>query len=202
MSENIEHEVLGEISKDLFENLILKFKKLYGEPKIKKRLAISFWDPEISKNLDTRIRITNGVPEIVQKVGEWENREVMKLEELSYKLPNNVDDIYTVYKILLNYSKKEFPPRIIQHVSTIFDTPYFEIKLATQFGKSNKYIFEVERKGSEDLLKFVKEIDLDKYILKTDSEFWLKWNSKVNLSTDDFTGEELKELIQEYLNDK
>lgn len=196
---NQEQEVLGEIDKELFNELKTKFTKEYGSPKEKKRLAISFWDPVISQNLDTRIRITNGSPEVMQKSGEWENREILDQREIALPLPKNVEDVYNAYLLFLSYSKKEFPPRIIQHRSQIFDTPDFEIKLAVQFGASDKYIFEIEKTGKADLLEFTESLGLIKYILKTDAAFWLKWNKKVNLSTKDLSEKEIKGIINKYL---
>ncbi len=69
MAINEEHEVLGELEVSKYNSLIEQFTLLYGNPKLKKRLAISFWDPAINKNVDTRIRITNGKAEIMQKTG-------------------------------------------------------------------------------------------------------------------------------------
>lgn len=94
-----EHEVLGQIDLELFKSLLSKFKTQFSTPKIVKRLTFSFWDPEISKTVDTRIRITNGVPLVMQKVGEWEGKKSLKMEEISLGLDPEVTEIYTVYKL-------------------------------------------------------------------------------------------------------
>lgn len=194
----IEHEVLGHIDKKLYTKLSKQLKEQYGPPSIKKRIAISFWNPDI-KNVETRIRITNGEAELMQKVGEWENKKSFKLQEISCPIRGGVNEIYSLFLILSNLCETGIAPRIIQHKNKIYYSKDFEIKLSKQFGRSEKYLFEIEKVGERSLQEFVNKNGLAKYIKKTDVDFWLKWNEDVNLSIDLISENALKKLITKYL---
>ena len=194
-----ELEVWGELKKTDFLFYLKDFENKFGKPKKIKRLSISFWDPDLSKDIDTRIRITDGEAEIMQKVGKWENEEHLDMEEISLNLPKDVEQIFNVYKILHNLYVKKYPPRLIQFESFIFDTDEYELKFAKQFGKSSRYLFEVELKGKENLREITDSLGLSDYIRKTDSEFWVKWNRDVNLDCGSLSDREIRSLITKYL---
>ncbi len=68
-----EIECWGLLSPEIFEAKLEEFTKAYGEPKIKKRLSVAFWDPTRDKNNDLQVRVTNGHCEVIMKDGKWEN---------------------------------------------------------------------------------------------------------------------------------
>jgi hypothetical protein len=197
----MEHEVWGLFpDQETFESYLSKFIKQYGEPKEKSRLSISFWDPNVENDVDTRIRITNGDAELMQKVGKWQKQDRLQMQEIDIPLPNDVDFIFNMYRVLRNNIPLTTSPKIIQYRNKLFDTGDYEIKLSEQHGNTTKYTFEVEcMNDGEHLLEFVDEINLKQYILKTDPDFWVKWDKEVNLFTDELEEEELKKIIKDYL---
>jgi len=195
-----EQESWGQLSKVQFSKFYHKFVKTYGKPITRKRLAISFWDPKIGKNVDTRIRITDGKPQIVQKLGRWARTKKWKFTETFLDLPSDVDQIFNTYKILRNLVRRNDSCRFIQHKNYIFETENFEIKLSKQFGKITKYVFEVElKKPGKHLQKIVKSLGLYKYTKETDTDFWEKWNKTTNLTDEELKEEGVRKLIRKYL---
>ena len=195
-----ELEAWGLLTQNQFAKFLTKFSQLFGKPRIIKRLAISFWDPYKDKNTDIRIRITNGEPQKVKKVGEWEEKLEWNFSESLYDLPKDSVKIYAEFQTLRSHLTDPDSYNIIQHHSHIFDQPDFELKLAKQFGKNVKYVFEVELKNkSRDLKGIIKNLGLTDYLLATDTAFWDKWNKEVNLTGRDIGEKEVNELIKKYL---
>jgi len=195
-----EQEAWGLINKTLFIKYNSIFTKKYGKPLLHKRLAISFWNPKIRKNTDTRIRITDRKPQVMQKTGRWENIDQWVFTETLLDLPADADQVFAAFNILKNIVGKKNSIRFIQHKSYIFETGKYEIKLAEQYGKKTKYIFEVElKKDGLKLKDILSDLELSDYTLKTDTVFWDKWNKEVNMTSEDLKDAEILELIKSYL---
>lgn len=193
-----EKEYWGIISEEIFNSKIEEFTTKFGQAKNKKRLSLGITDwtrPEI----DNRIKITNGKPEFVQKLGDWNTRE---RDELEIPLIAEVDTIYSFHKAIIHTLNAKDPSYlIIQHDNYLFDTDEVEIKLSHQFGKSDKYNFEVELKTEDgDLDKICSELGLQPDNEIKDKAFWDKWNEELNIDVRDLSKEELKKIIASYLN--
>jgi len=80
-----EVEIWGIIPAKLFPTIKARITKLLGKPVLKRRLSIEISDWN-NKHLDTRIRITDGCCELVQKVGAWDNNQK---EEIAIPLASN-----------------------------------------------------------------------------------------------------------------
>jgi hypothetical protein len=193
-----ENEVWGVLTKKEFERKLKEFTLKFGQPKESKRMAIQVLDLD-DTGLWTRIRITDGKAELMQKVGKW---DIGSQEEISLKFKPDAENIHSLYKILRNLLQKgRVESVIIQHENYIFDLPDVEIKLSHQLGKTSKYPFEIEAKNDNvDMIAVAAGIGLKPDIGKKGEEFWTKWNKEVNLDALKMTGKELKELIHKYLD--
>jgi hypothetical protein len=195
----LEQEAWGELSKDQFEEFLKMFGERFGEPSRHRRLSISFWNHKMNE-VDTRIRITDGKSEIMQKVGDWENVTQWVRKERHVKLGSDAGQIFNAFKILRQLLPPQEPCQFIQFDNYVFKTEAFEIKLSHQKGKSNKYNFEVESLNDESGLdEILKDLKLDNLVTVTDVKFWDKWNVELNVSDRDLSDEEIRDLIKEYL---
>lgn len=194
-----EKEIWGVLTEELYETLHKIALKEFGPGKHKKRLAISYWNPNYNKDLDTRIRITNGSPELVQKFGEWENVEVVNLREITIPLERNLTDIMNLH-IVLDHAHPKAPRQITQFENEVFASDSVELKLTKQIGKETAYTFELELlDATKDLLHIAEKYSLRDKITKTDVAFWDTWNKKVNILSDDISLAELEKLVSQYL---
>jgi hypothetical protein len=194
---NKENEVWGVMTKEEFERKLKEFTLKFGEPKLSRRMAIQVLDLD-NTSLWTRIRITDGKVELMQKVGKW---DIGRQEEISLKLEPDAENIHNLYKILRNLLQKgRIEAIIIQHENYIFNLPDVEIKLSRQFGKSDKFSFEIQAKTDKvNLIKIANELSLKPYVSNKGEEFWTKWNKEVNLDALKMTEKEIKNIIKRYL---
>ncbi|MFZ5365748.1 MAG: hypothetical protein ACOZBZ_00460 [Patescibacteria group bacterium] len=191
-----EKELLSIISKEDFNILLEKFKRKFGKPKKTKRLAIQCTDYDY-QDIDTRVRVTNGVAEIIQKVGKWNATSRI---EIRTPLPPSSDAVFNAYKTLRNLLKRhKIETSIIQLENWVFERANFEIKLTHQFGKKDVYNYEIEVLSDE-----LSPLDIaSKFNMPIDSplttpEFWKQWNESVNLYADQLSDDELKNIISNY----
>jgi hypothetical protein len=195
----IEKELWGELSMDDFSKKINELTNILGKPRHKKRLGLEVNDYSYT-HLDTRIRITNGNPVIVQKVGNWVATHLER-EEYELELPKDVDQILIAYNILINQlNSQDAHLIIIQNDNYLFTGDDFEIKLAHQYGRGDVYLFEIEALTQDVDLSLV----ADKYSLKPDltvkdAEFWQKFNQRVNIDRKELNDDQLRELIEDSL---
>lgn len=192
-----EKELLTILSKEEYEEVLVKLQEEFGEPETVKRLSLQATDYR-SADVDTRIRITNGKAEIIQKLGDWKkgNRH-----EVSVPLPRDSKTIFDLYKIFLNAMKDaDVQSPIMQLENKLFKVRDFEIKLTHQFGKKDAYNCEVEvfdlALEPEDLAK---KYRIPIHPPTQTVDFWKNWNETVNLSAEDLSDSELLEIIQKYL---
>jgi uncharacterized protein YjbK len=196
-----EKELLTILSEAEYKRVLTRLKKEFGEAMIQKRLSLQS-DDYGQTDIDTRIRITNGKAELMQKVGDWKNITKGKSRtEISIPLPGDVDVIAGLYIIIRNLMKgSKIENIVMQFESFIWESKGVEIKLTHQFGKSDAYNCEFEVFDSlhkpEDLMK---KYDIPINLPKQTEDFWRKWNEKVNLNADNLTDGELLEIIKKYL---
>ncbi len=198
----MEQEVWGLFPSEIeYKKYLGIFTAEYGLPVKKKRLAISFWDPNINNEIDTRIRVTDGKAELVQKCGAWENQTEIHMEEIDIPLPSDTQYLFNMYRVLRNNLPLTKSPFTTQYHNSLFLSPSFELKLTIQHGKKTRYSFEIEKLDDKiDLFVLARENGLEEYLLRTDLAFWNKWAEEMDVHTDDLSEDELKALIEQYLN--
>lgn len=197
----IEKEIRGFITKEDFQMQIDKFSKLFGNHKFSKRLSLAIAD--YSKlDLETKVRITNGKTEVVQKVGDF---TAVDREEITIKLENqDAEDILNLFKTYKNFVKDIQNPMLtmIQHENYVFANERIEIKLFRQFGNDEFYAFEVEalvEMEDSELEEFCKDNNLSVDANYNNLESVQVRNSKVNIDLSDISDEKLLEVIGVYL---
>lgn len=193
----LETELWGLLTKEQFEEKQQLLQGKFSEPELKRRLSIQV-DDWNNKNLDTRIKITNGVAELMQKVGAWESETK---RELKVALSSDVQELINLYKILRNMCEGgELRVIIMQHENYLYANDDVEIKLSHQFGKSSKYPFEIEAlRDGVDLHKIASELDFTPTTIPNDVEYWDNWNAEVNLDGKDYSDEEIVRVIEGYI---
>ncbi len=158
MEQNIEIEVRGSLSSEQHEKLTAFFKENAKEKEIKRRIFIDYStflaDGGIrGRNKDIRVRVTNGNPEIVVKIGAWGGSDNRK--ELIFKGENG--KFNTLVEILkeLGLTKGVLGKRII----TAYD--YKGIEFALHEIPGHSYFFEAEKMATkaEDSVKVTEEIN-------------------------------------------
>lgn len=145
MNKNIEIEVRGPLSKEEFKNLVNFFEvegKKTGE---KDRVLIdysTFLDDKIeNRNKDIRLRVTNGIPEIIVKIGAWGGAEHRK--ELSvFTKPGDFDILVEIFATL-GFNKGVLCVR----KSKVYEYRGIEFALVEVPGHS--YYYEAEKMASE-----------------------------------------------------
>ncbi|KKQ74179.1 MAG: hypothetical protein US96_C0039G0015 [Candidatus Woesebacteria bacterium GW2011_GWB1_38_5b] len=192
-----EKELLTILTKNEYDKVLVSLTKEFGVPEIVKRLSLQATDYR-SADVDTRLRITNGKAEIIQKLGDWKkgNRH-----ELSVPLPPDPQMIFNIYKIFLNAMKdSEVQSPIMQLENRLLRTKDFEIKLTYQFGKASAYNCEIEVfDHSLEPTDLAKKYAIPIHLPTQTQDFWKKWNEKVNLSAGELADEKLQEIITKYL---
>src|SRR3989344_8782456 len=82
MDKNIEIEIRGPLSKEKFDNLVSLFEVEGKKITEKDRVLIdysTFLEGGVeNRQKDIRLRVTNGVPEVVVKIGKWGGSEHRK----------------------------------------------------------------------------------------------------------------------------
>ncbi len=100
-AKTIEVEVRGTLARNEFLR-VKKFLTTNGKFKLKKERVLIDYSTFIkgqklnARNKDIRLRVTNGVPEIIVKLGSWGSKE--SREEISVCTPNNsFDDLVRIF---------------------------------------------------------------------------------------------------------
>jgi hypothetical protein len=192
-----EKELLTILSKEEYKEVLVHLIQEFGEPEIVKRLSLQSTDYRWA-DVDTRIRITNGKAEIIQKVGDWKKQN---RQEITIPLPSDPKIIFDMYKIFMNAMRDEkvLNP-IMQYENRLFKTKGFEIKLTYQFGKIDAYNCEIEvfdlSLEPDDLAK---KYAIPIHLPAQTQDFWEKWNETVNLDANKLSEEELLAIIIKYL---
>ncbi|KKQ75387.1 MAG: hypothetical protein US96_C0012G0016 [Candidatus Woesebacteria bacterium GW2011_GWB1_38_5b] len=193
-----EKEILTILSEDEYKQVLSRLEKEFGKPKMVKRLSLQSTDYRWA-DVDTRIRITNGVAEIIQKVGDWKDN--LTRTEIIIPLPSDPKIIFDMYKIFRNAMRDEkvLTP-IMQYENRLFKQRDLEVKLTYQFGKKDAYNCEVEVfDATLEPENITKKYDIPIHLPAHTPDFWKNWNETVNLSATEFSDEELFKIISKYL---
>jgi len=196
-----EKELLTILSEAEYKKLNKLLRSRLGQPKKQNRLSLQS-DNYSQVSIDTRIRITNGKAELMQKVGNW--KKITKGQtrtEISAPLPDNAETVLAFYQIIRNLVQGQSVENIMmQYESYLWGNEKFEIKLTHQFGKSDAYNCEVEVFDySLKPQNLAKEYNIPIHLPMKKKDFWRKWNKKVNLSIDSLSDQKLLNIIKKYL---
>jgi len=192
-----EKEILTILSRDEYTRVLAWLKGNLSRPKRIRRLAVQCTDTSYD-DLDTRIRITDGKVQLMQKIGKWKSKT---REEIEINLPGNPEMILKIFKILRNAMKGDkVRTSIIQTDSLVFKSKDFEIKLTHQFGKSNKYNAEIEVFDPKiEPEEIAEKYDIPIHLPEHTAEFWDSWSKAVNYYADELSEEKLLAIIKRYL---
>ncbi len=194
----LEKEVWSEITKDLYEEKLKEFTNSLGKPRFQNRVAIRMGHSD-NIALNTRMKIDDGKPFILQKTGGLNN---MNKNEVELALPEDLDyfvELFEIIKNLLIYSETGFM-RLLQFENALFKTKNYEVKLTHQYGKTDIYSFEVEVNKEEfDPVAISKKLGLEPDLSVKTNEFWMNYSDRVNFNIKDWTIDQLKGELSRYL---
>lgn len=195
-----EIELWGDLREEQFKKFLKLLKKTFGKPIIRKRLAIKMVS-DTKHKVDTRIKITDGKPEAVQKLGDWDSPT---REEITIQLSNNLDALMNIYTVIKNLLPEESRIlNIIQVEEYIFDTKQIEIKLAHQIGNKDGYFVELESKSNNaELEEFAKKYEIETKKGKERRAVLDRWNKEINMNGNEMSDKDILMLFIEYLASK
>jgi hypothetical protein len=193
-----EKEILTILTKEEYEKILADLEKRFGKAEIIKRLSLQATDYRCA-DVDTRIRITNGKAEIIQKVGDWKRSPTRA--EIIIPLSSDPEIIFDMYKIFRNAMKDtRVQTPIMQYENRIFREKKFEIKLTYQFGKSDAYNCEIEVFDLKlEPAGIAQNYNIPIHLPTQTQGFWKRWNERINLSANELSDEELLKIIRKYL---
>lgn len=154
--QNIEVEIRGPISKNDYDNLIAKFEKDGKKIGEKDRILIDYstFLPGGVENRekDIRLRSTNGIPEIMIKLGAWGGTD--QREEISVLGQTGQFDAMVKAFAVLGYEKG----MLCHRKTKVFE--YQDIEFALVEVPGHSYYFEAEKmvEDTEDKDKITQEI--------------------------------------------
>jgi len=156
MSKNIEIEIRGPLSKEKFGDLANLFEAKAKKITEKNRVLIdysTFLEGGVeNRNKDIRLRVTNGIPEIIVKVGEWGGVEQRK--ELSvFTKKGGFDTLVEIFGVL-GFCKGMLCVR----KSKVYEYKGIEFALVEVPGHSYYYEAEKMAHEKEDTGKIIEEI--------------------------------------------
>ena len=185
MDKNIEIEIRGPLSKEKFKELTRVFEKKGKKITEKNRVLIDYstFLPERIENRkrDIRLRVTNGIPEIIIKIGRWggvdQRKELSILTE-----PGKFDALVEIFGVL-GFVKGMLCVR----KSQVYE--YKSVEFALVEVPEHSYYFEAEKMVSkrENIAKITNEIrntcynlGLDVFSRKQFFEYVDKLNREAN----------------------
>jgi len=156
MDKNIEIEIRGPLSKEKFDNLVSLFETDGKKITEKNRVLIdysTFLEGGVeNRQKDIRLRVTNGMPEIVVKIGAWGGVEQRK--ELSvFARPGEFDTLVEIFAAL-GFCKGMLCVR----KSKIYEYQGIEFALVEVPGHSYYYEAEKMANEKEDANKITREM--------------------------------------------
>ncbi len=156
MNKNIEIEVRGLLTKEKFDNLVCLFEAKAKKTAEKNRVLIdysTFLEGGVkNRNKDIRLRVTNGTPEIIVKIGEWGGSERRK-ELSAFTSPGEFDTLVEIFGEL-GFCKGMLCVR----KSKVYE--YRDIEFALVEVPGHSYYYEAEKMvhEEEDAEKIIEEI--------------------------------------------
>jgi adenylate cyclase class IV len=185
MDKNIEIEIRGPLSKEKFENLVSFFETCGKKTIEKNRIMIDYStfleDGIKDRQKDIRLRVTNGIPEIMVKLGKWGGTEHRK--ELSvFAKPGEFDKLVEIFAVL-GFSKGILGIR----KSKVYEHNGVEFSLVEVPGHS--YYYEAEKMASKnddaekiilDIRKTCEELGLEVFNREQFFEYVDRLNNEAN----------------------
>lgn len=156
MSKNIEIEIRGPLTKEKFDDLVRVFETRAKKTAEKDRVLIdysTFLEGGVeNRNKDIRLRATNGIPEIIVKIGEWGGTEQRK-ELSAFTKQGEFDTLVEIFGEL-GFCKGMLCVR----KSRVYQ--YKDIEFALVEVPGHSYYYEAEKMAheKEDAEKIIKEI--------------------------------------------
>jgi adenylate cyclase class IV len=185
MDKNIEIELRGPLSKEDFKRLIEIFESEGKKKTEKDRVLIdysTFLEGGVeNRKKDVRLRATNGIPEIIIKIGSWGENEQRK--ELSvFAKPGEFDKLVEIFAAL-GFGKGMLCVR----KSKVYD--YKDIEFALVEVPGHSYYYEAEKMASEkesgeeiisEIKKVCENLKLDIFTKEQFFEYVNKLNGEAN----------------------
>jgi predicted adenylyl cyclase CyaB len=181
MQKNIEIEIRGPLSKTEFNNLKKLFEVKGKKVTEKERVLIdysTFLKGGVkNRKKDIRLRVTNNIPEIVVKIGEWGGTEQRK--ELSvFTKPGEFDTLVEIFGEL-GFSKG----MLCERKSKVYMYKGIEFALVEVPGHS--YYYEAEKmahnkENAEKILAEMTEVCTDLGLSVFDKKQFFKYIQKLN----------------------
>jgi len=203
MDKNIEIEIRGPLSKEEFDNLVSFFEiegKKTGE---KDRVLIdysTFLDDEIeNRKKDIRLRVTNGIPEIIVKLGSWGGTEHRK--ELSvFAKQGDFDTLVEIFAAL-GFSKGVLCVR----KSKVYEYKGIEFALVEVPGHS--YYYEAEKMASTEndanlILEEIRMVCRDLNLNIFDKDQFFEYIKKLNNESNEIFEHDYKIHNQRYFKER
>ncbi len=157
MEKNIEIEIRGPLLKEEFDNLVKFFENEGKKTSEKNRVLIdysTFLEGGVeNRKKDIRLRVTNGIPEIIVKVGEWGGTEQRK-ELSAFTKSGEFDTLVEIFGEL-GFGKGMLCVR----KSKVYE--YKDIEFALVEVPGHSYYYEAEKMANkkEDSAELIKEIE-------------------------------------------
>ncbi len=180
--QNIEIEIRGPITKKEYDDLIFKFEKEGKKTGEKDRVLIDYSTGEIeNRKKDIRLRDTNGIPEIMIKLGAWGATD--QREEISVLAqPKQFDSLVKAFAAL-GYKKG-----VLCHRKTkVFE--YQGIEFALVEVPNHSYYFEAEKmvdenedkdKATQEILSVCQDLGLRSFGKKEFFDYIRQLNDEAN----------------------
>lgn len=199
-----ESEITADLTESNFKKYIQHFTKTLGAPSLKRR--ISFMILERGAPLDNRIKITNGVAMIVQKIKSKSDVPGLRInDEIEIDIPNDLENVKKSIKLLENFYnifETQALKLIVQHENYLWENDEFELKLSRQFGKNDLYLYEIESFGDKTPEQLEKELNLKPDFDAFSEERQVLRRGQIDIPFDEISEEETDELIRKYLDYK
>src|SRR3990167_4265651 len=156
MSKNIEIEIRGPLTKEKFDNLVCLFDARAKKITEKDRVSIDYYTflegGVENRHKDIRLRVTNGIPEIIVKVGEWGGAEQRK-ELSAFTKEGEFDTLVEIFGTL-GFCKGMLCVR----KSKVYEYEGIEFALVEVPGHSYYYEAEKMAHEKEDANKITREM--------------------------------------------
>lgn len=181
MDKNIEIEIRGPLSKEKFNNLVSFFDKEGRKLTEKDRILIdysTFLEGGVeNRNKDIRLRVTNGIPEIIVKLGKWGGTDQRK--ELSvFTNPNSFDNLVEIFGEL-GFVKGMLCAR----KSKVYE--YKGVEFALVEVPNHSYYYEAEKmahenESAEQIIEKIKKLCLDLQLEMFDQKTFFEYIDTLN----------------------
>ncbi len=181
MKKNIEIEIRGPLSKEKFKDLVNLFETKGRKITEKKRVLIdysTFLEGGVkNRQKDIRLRVTNGIPEIIVKIGEWGGIDQRK--ELSvFTKQGEFDTLVEIFGAL-GFCKGMLCVR----KSKVYEYKGIEFALVEVPGHSHYY--EAEKMAHENenynkIIEKIKEVCADLGLKIFDKKQFFKYIEQLN----------------------